>query len=144
MAVANPHPAFHFSVEAGLSRVGFARVLLPTMERELIRYRDGSDLEETARLLPGLLRLGPCVLERGVVPPDDEFFVWLNTISVGSVQRRDVVVRLLDASHAPAMVWQLRRCFPTRLAWSPLDADCSAVLIETLSLAVESMSVETP
>lgn len=143
MAAQNPHPAFHFSVDSGLTRVGFARVLLPTMERELIRYRDGSDREETARLLPGLLRLGPCVLERGVVPPDNEFFAWMSTIAVGTAQRRDVVVRLLDASHAPVMIWKLRNCFPVKLAWSPLDGDCSAVLIETLTLAVETMSVET-
>lgn len=139
-----PHPAHHFSVESGLTRIGFARVLLPRLERDVIRYREGSDPVETVRLLPGLLRVGECVLERGVVPGDNEFFAWLDTAHVGTVERRDVVVKLLDEQHAPAMVWRLRRCFPVGLDWSPLDALHSQVLIETLRLAVESVEVLAP
>lgn len=136
-----PHPAHHFSVESGMTRVGFTRVQLPRLERELIRYREGSDPEETVRLLPGLLRVGDCLLERGVVPADNEFFAWLNTAQVGTVERRDLVVSLLDAQHQPAMRWRLRRCFPVALEWSALDAQHSQVLIETLRVAVESMDV---
>lgn len=138
-----PHPVHHFIVEAGFTRVGFARVQLPRLERDVIRYRDGSDPSEAARLLPGLLRVGECVLERGVVPADAEFFQWLNTISVGTVERRDVVVQLLDASHQPVLVWRLHNTFPIGLDWSVLDAQCSEVLIERLRLAVERVDVQT-
>jgi len=139
-----PHPAHHFSVESGLSRIGFTRVLLPRLEREVIRYREGNDPSETMRLLPGLLRLGDCLLERGLVPGDNEFFAWMDTARVGNVERRDVIVSLLDDEHAPAMRWRLRRCFPIALDWTPLDAQHSQVLIETLRLAVESVDVQAP
>jgi phage tail-like protein len=139
----HPHPSHHFSVQAGFTRIGFTRVLLPRLERDVIRYREGSDPVETLRLLPGLLRLSDCILERGVVPPDNEFFAWLNTANVGAVERRDVVVSLLGEDHAPRLSWRLRNTFPVALDWSPLDAQHSQVLIETLRLAVESMDVVT-
>ena len=142
MASNSPHPAFNFQVEAGFSRIGFARVQLPALERDVIRYRDGADRVETVRLIPGLQRVGECVLERGVVPPDNDFFQWLNTIGGGKAERRDVLVKLLDASQAPIMTWKLRNAFPSALQWSMLDAQTSAVLIETLRLAVESVNVE--
>jgi len=142
MATNNPHPAFNFQVDAGFTRIGFARVQLPALERELIRYRDGADRVETARLFPGPLRVGECVLERGVVPPDNEFFLWLNTIGGGKVERRDVIVRLLNQAHEPVLVWKLRNCFPSALQWSILDAQQGGVLIETLRLAVEGVEVE--
>ena len=143
MATNNPHPAFNFQVDAGFTRNGFARVQLPALEREVIRYRDGSDRLETVRLLPGLLRIGECVLERGVMPPDNEFFLWLNTIGSGIVERRDVTVRLLDAAHEPVLAWTLRNCFPSMLQWSILDAQQGTVLIETLRLAVEGVDVQS-
>lgn len=143
MAASYPHPSFHFQVEAGFTRIGFARVQLPRIERDVIQYRDGSDLVDAVRKLPGLLRLGDCALERGVVPPDNEFFRWINTAGVGTVERRDVVVKLLDAQHQPTMVWRLRSCFPVALEWSTLDAQSSSVLIETLRLSVEAVEVET-
>lgn len=139
----NPHPGFNFQVDAGFTRIGFSRVQLPVLERDVIRYRDGSDRLETVRLLPGLLRTGECTLERGVVPPDDEFFLWMNTIGGGNVERRDVTVRLLNQAHEPVLVWKLRNCFPCALQWSMLDAQHGTVLVETLRLAVEGLDVET-
>jgi len=144
MAAPHPHPSFHFQVEAGFVRLGFARVTLPRLEREVIRYREGADLAESARSLPGLLRLGDCLLERGVAPPDNEFFQWMNSIGVGKVQRRDVLVKLLDHQHQPVMAWHLRNAFPVLLDWSMLDAQHSAVLIETLRLGVDAVDVEAP
>ena len=95
------------------------------------------------RKLPGLLTVGDCVLERGVVPADTDFFRWLSTANVGTVERRDIVVKLLDASHQPVLVWQLRNAFPVALEWSVLDAQQGAVLVERLRITVESMDVQS-
>jgi len=143
MPIHTPHPSHHFSVEAGFSRIGFTRVHLPRQTRDVIRYREGADPVDSVRLLPGLLSCGECVLERGVVPPDNEFFRWLSESRVGQAERRDVTISLLNASHQPVMVWRLRNTFPAGLEWSVLDAQSSSILIETLRLAVEDVSVET-
>ena len=110
------------------------KVVLPTLTRDVIRYREGSDPSETTRLLPGLAHFGDCILERGVVPAHP------------LRQRRLVQVALeveLDANHAPVLNWRLRNAFPRALSWSPLDAQDSTALIETLTLVVEGVDLQS-
>jgi phage tail-like protein len=142
MANQTPLQVNQFQVEAGFSRIGFTRVLLPRIEREVVRYREGSSKDQSARLLPGLLTFGECRLERGVVPADNEFFQWMQTVHIGVAERRDIVVRLLDDQFNPVASWQLHNCFPVLLEWSLLDAQSSSVLIESLHLAVEGVQVQ--
>ena len=141
MTAQYPHQSFHFLVQAGFSRIGFTHVHLPRMERDVIRYREGSDSMDSVRHLPGLLRLSDCVLQRGVIPIDHEFFQWMNTTHFGQAQRRDLVVSLLNEQHEPTLSWRLNNTFPVGLEWSPLDAQGSGVLIETLRLSVEGMDI---
>ncbi|MFN7957889.1 MAG: phage tail protein [Holophagaceae bacterium] len=141
MPAQSPHPSFHFRVDAGFSRLGFLHVQLPRLERDVIRYREGSDPVDTVRQLPGLLRVGDCVLQRGVIPADHEFFQWMNAAHAGQAERRDLTVSLLDEQHQPTLTWRLRNTFPVGLEWSPLDAQGGGVLIETLRLSVEAMDL---
>jgi len=142
MAAQSPLQVNQFQVEAGMARIGFSRVLLPRMERDVLRYREGSSKADSVHLIPGLLRFGECTLERGLVPADDDFFKWMQTVHIGQAERRDVVVRLLDAQFNPVVSWLLRNCFPVALEWSVLDAQSSSVLIESLCLAVEEVQVQ--
>jgi phage tail-like protein len=141
MPAHTPHPSFHFRVEAGFSRIDFTHVELPCLERDVIRYREGSDPGDSVRQLPGLLRFSDCVLQRGVLPADHEFFQWMTAAHVGQAERRDVLVSLLDEQHQPTLTWRLRNTFPVGLEWSPLEAQGSGVLIETLRLSVEAMDL---
>ena len=141
MANATPLQVNQFQVEAGFSRIGFTRVLLPRIEREVVRYREGSSKADSVHLMPGLVRFGECTLERGLVEADNDFFRWMQTVHIGQAERRDVLVRLLDAQFNPVASWLLRNCFPVALEWSVLDAQSGAVLIESLRLAVEEVQV---
>ena len=141
MATPQPLHVSHFQVEAGFTRIGFTRVTLPRIERDVVRYREGSSKADSVHLMPGLVRFGECTLERGLVEADNDFFRWMQTVHIGQAERRDVLVRLLDAQFNPVASWQLRNCFPVVLDWSVLDAHNSSVLIETLRLAVEDVQV---
>lgn len=144
MAATDPQPAFAFKVEIdGFAGAAFARVQLPRMDRDTIRYREGNDPAATLRLLPGLLRLGECVLERAVLPGDNDFFDWMSTAQGGGQARRNVAITLLDGTHQPVRAWRLRNAVPVALEWSPLDATLRSVLVETLRLAVEGLTVES-
>ena len=142
MPAQQPLHVSNFQVEAGFTRIGFTRVTLPRIEREVVRYREGASRDGAVHLLPGLTTFGECTLERGMVPADNEFFQWLQTVQVGVAERRDVVVRLLDAQFNPVAVWQLRNTFPVALDWSVLDGQSSNVMIETLRLAVEGVQLQ--
>ncbi len=138
-----PQPNVHFQVQWGGTRIGFAEVTGLTIDVEVIEYREGSDKEYTPRKLPGRTTYDDVTLKRGIMAGDGEFFEWISTAIAHQVERRDVVVSLLDAEHNPMMTWKLRNAFPSKLEGPGLNAAGGAVAIETLVLTHEGLSVET-
>src|SRR5437867_8501995 len=102
-----PLPVFHFTVEWGGKRVGFSEATGLTQENQAIEYRDGSFLEFSPIKMPGLRKFGPIVLKRGVVKGDNDFFSWLSTVKLNTVERRNLVISLLNEQHQPVMVWKV-------------------------------------
>lgn len=138
----NPVCNNHFQVEWGGDRIGFMEVSGLAMELAVVSFREGASPESQPRLLPGALGFDPVVLRRALVPGDNAFFEWIQTASFGTVERRDVTVSLLDAAHQPVVVWKLRNAFPSRLAYSPLQADGNEVAVESLTLVHEGLVVQ--
>src|ERR1051326_990411 len=98
-----PLPVFHFSVQWGGTRVGFSEVTGLTQENQAIEYRDGAFPEYSSIKMPGLRKFANVVLKRGIVAGDNELFGWLSTVKLNKVERRDLVISLLDETHAPVM-----------------------------------------
>jgi phage tail-like protein len=138
-----PLPNFAFTVDWGGSSTAFAHVELPAMRASVIEYRSGADPGTQSRLLPGRISYGRAILRRGLVADDDELFDWWRTLQGGAVQRRDVLVRLLDAGLDPVRSWKLHDAWPCALVFSPLDGRGNDVVVETLELAVERVDVES-
>lgn len=137
-----PLPAFHFTVEWGGTRVGFSEVSGLTQENQAIEYRDGSFPEYSTIKMPGLRKFSNVTCKRGVVSADNEFFDWLSTIRLNKVERRDVIVSLLNESHEPVMVWKLHNAFPVKIEGPQLKATGNEVAIESIELAHEGMELQ--
>lgn len=132
----------HFKVEWGGTNIGFMEVSGLAIDLDVIPYREGSSKENTERLMPGQKRYSPIVLKRGIVKNDDEFYKWINTAQFNVIERRDVSISLLNESHEPVVVWKIKNAFPSKLEYSPLHAQESKVVIESLTLAHEGLTVE--
>lgn len=137
-----PLPIFHFTVEWGGTRIGFAEVSGLSTEAQVIEYRDGSSPEYSTIKMPGLHKYSNITLKRGVVKSDNEFFNWLNTIKLNTVERRDLVVSLLDEQHAPVMVWKIHNAFPVKIEGPQLKASGNEVAIESIELAHEGLVLQ--
>ncbi len=138
-----PIGAYHFEVGWGGTRVGFSEVSGLEIEHDVIEYREGASPEYGSQKIPGRPRYRNLVLERGMVPGDNEFFEWLRTIRLNEVERRDLTISLLNEEHSPAVVWRAKGAFPVRLSGPKLSATHSKVAIETLEVAHEGLVVET-
>ena len=55
---------------------------------------------------------------------------------------RNVQVTLLDATAQPVAAWSFRNAFPVVHRLTALDASSSAVVVETLELAFDTMDLE--
>jgi phage tail-like protein len=132
----------HFLVEWGGTNVGFMEVSGLAMELDVVTYREGSSKESSERLMPGQKRYSPIILKRGIVKSDDDFYKWINTAKFNQIERRDVTISLLNENHEPVVVWKIRNAFPSKLEYSPLQAHGSEVVIESLTLVHEGLTVE--
>ena len=132
----------HFQVQWGGSNIGFMEVSGLGIELDVVAYREGDSPDSTASLMPGQRRYPPVVLKRAIVKGDNEFFAWISGAQFGQVERRDVVISLLDANHTPTMSWRLLHAFPSKLDYAPLNARGSDVAIESLTLAYQGLVVE--
>lgn len=137
-----PLPKFHFRVEWGGSKIGFSEVTGLNIENEIIEYRDGSSPEYHKIKMPGLQKYGNITLKRGMFIGDNEFFQWLNTVSLSKIERRDVSISLLNENHEPIYIWRVKNAFPVKVVAPDLKSDANEVAVESIEIAHEGLVIE--
>lgn len=136
-----PLPKFHFQVQWGGERVGFTEVTGLDIQIEAIEYREGSSPEYSKIKMPGMPKYSNITLKRGSMAGDSDFYKWINTTSLNTVERRDIVISLLNETHSPVVSWKAKNAFAIKVQASDLKADGNEVAIETLELAHEGLNV---
>ncbi len=137
-----PLPKFHFQVEWGGSRIGFTEVSGMKVETEIIEYREGSSPIYSKQVMPGMQKNNPITLKRGTFVGDNEFYDWWNTVSLNTIERRDITISLLNEAHEPVVVWKVRNAMPVSIEFTDLKSDGNEVAIETLTINHEGLVVE--
>ena len=144
MAATYPVSVFHYQVEWGGSRIGFTEVSGLTVELQSIDYREGSSPEYQVTKMPGIPQYSNITLKRGVSKADNEFFQWLNTVTLNNIERRDIIISLLNEDHEPVMVWKVKEAWPCKVDGPSLNSTSNEVAIETVELCHEGLVIETP
>lgn len=137
-----PLPAFHFAVDWGGSKLEFSEVSGLNIETQVIEYRHGLSPEFSMVKMPGIQKFGNITLKRGIFKKDNDYFKWLNTTKMNTVERRDITISLLDENHAPVIVWKVKNAFPVKLEGPGLKASGNEVAIESMEIAHEGLTVE--
>ena len=132
-----PLPKYSFRVEWGGTQTSFSEISGLTMEIIVVEYREGSSPEQSVIKMPGLRKFNNITLKRGVRKGDNDFFNWINTVRLNTVERRDVVISLLNEAHEPIAIWKVRNAWPCKYEVGTFNASSSDVLIESLELAHE-------
>ncbi len=133
---------YHFIVEWGGSRSSFTEVTGLEIEIDAIAIRDGSSPDDSFSKIPGLRKFSDIILKRGIIKGDNDFYAWINTKHMDTIEKRDIMISLLNGNHEPIVVWRARNAFPVKLVGPELNATCSDVAIETLVLTHEGLTVE--
>lgn len=137
-----PLPKFHFQVEWGGTKIGFTEVTGLEVTTEKVQYRDGASKEFNKLQMPGMQTFGDLTLKRGIFAGDNEFYAWWNTVSLNTIERRDITISLLNEQHEPVVVWKVKNAWPTKVTSTDLNASSNDVAIETLMLAHEGLTIE--
>ena len=136
-----PLPKFHFLVQWGGKRIGFSEVTGLDIQLEPIEYREGSSPQFSKIKMPGLQKFSNITLKRGTVADDKEFYTWLKTVKMNTIERRDLTISLLNENREPVISWKVINAFPIKVQASDLKADGNEVAIETIELAHEGLDI---
>ena len=138
-----PLTSLRFTVElGGIDVAGFSEVSGLGAEVAVIEYRDGADVTNTVRKIPGLAKYSNVTLKRGIVR-SDALWSWIQQALRGSPERRDVAIRLLNQEREPVWSARLANAWPRRYEGPVLNASGNEVAIETLELTHEGLDIET-
>jgi len=137
-----PLSKFHFRVEWGGARIGFTEVSGLEVSTDPIEYRDGASPEYFKTKMPGMKKFGNITLKRGTFAADNDFFNWWNTHALNTIERRDIVISLLNENHDPVVVWKVKNAWPVKVQSTDLKADGNEVAIESIELAHEGLTIQ--
>jgi phage tail-like protein len=137
-----PLPKFHFQVQWGGTRIGFTEVTGLNIEHEVIEYREGNSPEYNKIKMPGLHKFGNITLKRGVFASDNDYFTWLNTVKLNTIERRDLTINLLNEEHQPVVTWKVKNAWPVKIQAPDLKSDANEAAIESIELAHEGLVIE--
>ena len=127
-----PHKKLNFSICIGEKTVGeFSEVSASAVAEEPIERREGSFSGHGKQ--SDLIRYGNVTLRWGRSVTND-LQRWRQGIERGEIDRKTVVIRLLDDTGTEAARWSLTNAFPTKLVWCGDDS-----AIEYLELVQEGM-----
>lgn len=137
-----PLPKFHFQVDWGGTRIGFTEVSGLSIETEVIEYREGNSPEYSKIKMPGMQKYGNITLKRGTFKSDNDYYKWLNTVKLNTIERRDLTISLLNEEHEPVVVWKLKSAWPVKIQAPDLKSDANEAAIESIELAHEGLVIQ--
>jgi len=141
-----PYRSFRYAVEIdGITRGGFSEVSGFDLSVDVVEYREGDDLRNTPRKLPGLTKYGNITLKWGVVG-DMDFLDWIFTVAPSDqapptgIERKNITITLIDDSGGNGPSWTVINAWPVRYSIPDLNALGSEVAVESLEICHEGLT----
>ncbi|RYU91644.1 phage tail protein [Mucilaginibacter terrigena] len=138
-----PMPKFRFEVDLGASmqKIAFQEVSGMDVEHQIIEYRNSNSPLFSTEKMPGIVKYGNVTMKRGVFVNDNTFWNWRTQISMNTVARQTVVIKLLDENGSITMQWQLLNAWPTKITSTDLKSDGNEVAVDTIEIAHEQLII---
>lgn len=88
---------------------------------------------------PGILKYSNVTLKRGTT--DSPLFMdWMTELKSGTVNRKTIVITLVDDEGKDSASWQLEKAWPTKYTAPDFNATSNEVAIESLELVCEGIT----
>lgn len=136
-----PLPKFYFMVDWGsTTNIPFQEVSGLDIEAQPINYRHGNSPVFSEISMPGLVKNSNVTMKKGVFSKDNAFWDWYVKIKMNTIERQNVVIKLLDEGGNPTMTWTLTNAWPTKITSTELNSDGSEVAVESIEIAHEGFT----
>jgi phage tail-like protein len=130
---------YQFTVQIeGLTLGAFREVTGLGVETEVIELREGGSRQ--VRKVPGVSKFPNVTLKRGITGSTD-LYDWAVANLGGKDVRRSVTITVSDTNGVAIATWTLNRAWPVKWQAPSFNASAHDVLIETIELAHEGVSM---
>ena len=137
-----PLPKFYFMVDWGsTTNIPFQEVSGLDIEAQPIEYRHGNRAVFSELSMPGLVKNSNVTMKKAVFAKDNSFWDWYVKIKMNTIERQNVVIKLLDEGGNPTMKWTLINAWPTKITSTDLKSDGSEVAVESIEIAHEGLTI---
>ncbi|GAB3218616.1 phage tail protein [Algoriphagus aestuariicola] len=137
-----PLPKFYFSVDWGsTTNIPFQEVSGLEIEAQPIEYRHGNSPVFSTINMPGIIKNSHVTMKKGVFVNDNAFWDWYNKIKMNTIERQNVVIKLLDESGSPTMTWTLNNAWPSKISSTDLKSDANEVAVESIEISHEGLTI---
>ena len=139
-----PMPKFRFEVDLGteLKGVAFQEVSGMDVENQIIEYRKSNSPLFSTEKMPGITKYGNITMKRGIFVNDNTFWNWHAEITMNTIKRRTVLIKLLDEKGKVTMLWTLNNAWPTKITSTDLKSDGNEVAVDTIEIAHEQLIIK--
>ncbi|MEM0938998.1 MAG: phage tail protein [Bacteroidota bacterium] len=143
-----PLPVYNYRIDVNGVSISFSEVSGLELAFESITYKESfaasGKLGPNIMYMPGQIQPVNISMKKGLVKGKSipVFYEWINDIELNRVDKRDVVVHLLDETGSTVISWKVIDAFPTKLSAPSFDANSSEVAIESMELMAFRVTME--
>jgi phage tail-like protein len=137
-----PLPKFYFMVDWGsTTNIPFQEVSGLNIEAQPLLYRHGNSPVFSEINMPGIVKNSNVTMKKGVFANDNTFWDWYNKIKMNTIERQNVVIKLLDEGGNPTMTWTLLNAWPTKISSTDLKSNANEVAVESIEIMHEGLTI---
>jgi phage tail-like protein len=143
-----PLPSYNYKVEIGGKTYAFSEVSGLSIQIETTTYKQSPTEDDKAGPIqlhmPAQRQPATISLKRGIINNSDirALYAWMAQIQVNTIEKKDIVVRLLDEAGKPVISWKVLNAFPKQLDAPTFTANSNEVAIESMTLMADSVTLE--
>lgn len=143
-----PLPIYNYRVDIDGVSFSFSEVSGLELAFESITYKESfaanGKVGPNIMYMPGQIQPVNISLKKGYVKGKSMpvFYEWINSIQLNRVDKKDIVVHLLDETGSTVVSWKVIDTFPTKLSAPSFDASSNEVAIEAMELMASRVTME--
>ncbi|WP_299218772.1 phage tail protein [uncultured Aquimarina sp.] len=143
-----PLPIYNYRVDINGESISFSEVSGLELSFETFTYKEsfatGGKVGPNIMYMPGQIQPVNISMKKGLVKGKSIpiFYDWINDIQLNQVDKRDIIVHLLDETGSTVVSWKVIDAFPTKLTAPSFDANSNDVAIESMDLMASRVTME--
>ena len=118
---------------------GFSEVSAPDITSDPVEYREGNMAGKPPVKQPGILKYSNVTLKRGTTD-SPAFINWMTEVQNNTINRKTVVITLVDDEGKDSASWQLKKAWPTKYTAPDFNSTSKEVAIESLEMVCEGIT----